>query len=62
MKIQLFHDYRGVLTGERYYVAGEYSIPGTMLEMDAKALVAGGHAEYVDEPEPVQPTPKRGKR
>ncbi len=52
MKIHLYADYRGVLTGEVFYAAGEHDLA----EGTAVALVAAGRAEYVDEPEP-EPTP-----
>ena len=54
MKIHLYADYRGVLTGERFYAAGEHDLD----EGAAIALVAAGRAEYIDapEPEPAAPT------
>ncbi len=48
MKIELLHDYRGVLTGERYYVAGDYDVPDEMPERDAIALMNAGHAVEVE--------------
>ena len=53
MKTHLYADYRGVLTGERFYAAGEHDLD----EGAAIALVAAGRAEYIDEPEP-EPKPK----
>ena len=53
MRINLLADYRGVLTNERFFVAGEYDLDGDT----AFALVAAGRAEYIDEPEP-EPKPK----
>jgi len=44
MVIKLTADYRGVLTGETYYTAGTYAVPGEMLEAHAAALVAAGRA------------------
>ena len=54
MKIKLLADYRGVLTGEQFYTAGEHDLE----EGTASALVAAGRAEYIDapEPEPAAPT------
>jgi hypothetical protein len=53
MKIKLLADYRGVLTGEAYYKAGEHEMP----EKVAQALVKAGRATSVNEPEPA-PKPK----
>lgn len=54
MRINLLNDYRGVLTGEQFYTAGEHDLE----EGTASALVAAGRAEYIDvpEPEPAAPT------
>ncbi len=47
MKIRFIVDYRGLLTGERYYRAGDVA------DLDnATALVDEGRAEYV-QPDPV---------
>lgn len=48
MLIILLADYRGVLTNERYYTAGQHDID----DDTAAALVAAGRAEYVTPPEP----------
>jgi hypothetical protein len=56
MKINLLQDYRGVLTAEVYYLAGEHDLP----EGVAQALIDDGRAELVEEPE--KPAPKRGKK
>jgi hypothetical protein len=49
MKINLLVDYRGVLTGERFYTAGEYEIGAgvPLTEDQAKALIAAGRAVEV---------------
>lgn len=62
MKILLLADYRGVLTGERFYPAGEHDLD----EAIASALIAAGRAVLVTsepepEPEPVKPTRRRKK-
>lgn len=65
MKIRLLVDYRGVLTEENYFVAGEYEAPGDMPVAYAKALIADRRAEEIktarpDNREPEQePKPKR---
>lgn len=73
-KIRFLVDYRGVLTGENYYQAGD-----VVEHHNAAALVAEGRAEYVKaekpapEPEPVEkpepepepvkkPAPKRTRK
>lgn len=62
MRINLLADYRGVLTNERFFVAGEYDLDGDI----AAALVNAGRAEYIDAPKPEQKpktsTTKRAKR
>lgn len=49
MKIQLLADYRGVLTDEKFYTAGEHEAgPGCLLsEGQAKKLIADGRAEEI---------------
>ena len=58
MKIKLLVDYRGVLTHEAYYTAGQYSIPDDMPESYAKELVKAGRAVMVDEPTPLESLPE----
>ena len=61
MKIQLLADYRGVLTGEVFYPAGEHDLD----DKTAAALVAAGRAVLVDEPpapEPAPPPARRGRK
>lgn len=52
MKVKLLADYRGVLTGEAFYAAGEHELSDDM----AQALINGGRAELV-KPAP-KPAPK----
>jgi hypothetical protein len=54
MKIKLYADYRGVLTNERFYPAGELDVDDAI----AGQLVEAGRAEYINPPapEPEQPT------
>ena len=68
MKIRLLVDYRGVLTDEEYFTAGEYNVgPGYPIsEAWAKALIADGRAEEIktarpvsQDPEPEKPAQKR---
>ena len=60
MKIRLLVDYRGVLTDEKYFVAGEYEAPGDMPEAYAKALIADARAEeIIEKAPPANPKPKR---
>lgn len=58
MVVNLLRDYRGVLTGETYYTAGKYSIPGDMPEGHANALISAGHAVEVEVNPPVSPKPE----
>jgi len=44
MQVLLLVDYRGVLTNETYYTAGNYAIPTDMEKAHAAALVASGRA------------------
>ena len=44
MKIELKADYRGTLTGERFYSAGVLEVGADISEDDALALIAGGRA------------------
>lgn len=46
MRIQLHADYRGVLTDEVYYVAGEYG-DDAMPPAHMKALIEAGRADAV---------------
>jgi len=57
MRINLFSDYRGVLTGEQFYQAGIVDVSDGI----ASALVAAGRAEYVDEPK-VESEPEHKPR
>ena len=52
MRIKLLADYRGVLTDERFYTAGEYAIPGDMPEAQAQALIAAQRAEEIEKAPP----------
>lgn len=65
MRIRLLADYRGRLSGEQFYPAGEYDAPDQMPQEVAEGLVAHGRAELVEqaqpEPEP-KPTPKPRSR
>lgn len=64
MKIKLLVDYRGELTDEAFYPAGEYG-DGDIPAGHMRGLVAAGRAEEVTEttPEPVTPEkPKRGQK
>jgi predicted flap endonuclease-1-like 5' DNA nuclease len=49
MKIKLLADYRGVLTGEQFFTAGEHDLPGGM----AQALINEGRAELAERDEPT---------
>jgi len=57
MKIELLADYRGVLTDERYYTAGEYT-QDNMPESYARVLVAQGRAVLLP---PASPAPDYSK-
>jgi hypothetical protein len=46
MRVNLFSDYRGVLTGEQFYEAGVIEVS----EETALALVTARRAVYVDAP------------
>lgn len=71
MRINLKVDFRGKITRENYYKAGEYG-PGEMPEGHMLALVAAGHAdEIIEKPvrtvpsEPIEidvPKVKRGRK
>ena len=63
MKIRLLADFRGSITQERYYVAGEYEAGGVMPLAHAKALVADGRAVWLEvaKPKPAQPTEAKRK-
>ena len=61
MKINLLADYRGILTNEQYYLAGEHDLPAGI----AQALVDEGRAESLEkapEPEPAKSAAKRGAK
>lgn len=62
MRIKLLADYRGVLTGERFFKAGEHDLS----EETAVALVNAGRATVMEPtPEPeTKPTTRtrKGKR
>ena len=61
MKINLLADYRGVLTNEQYYLAGEHDLPAAV----AQALVDEGRAESLEKapkPEPAKPAAKKGRK
>lgn len=60
MKIKLLADYRGVLSGEEYYPAGEYSVPDDMPQGVADALVAADRATA--EKQKPKPRPRKAKR
>jgi hypothetical protein len=50
MRIDLLSDYRGVLTHEDYYPAGQYDVPGMMPDAHAEALLKAGRAVVVKTP------------
>lgn len=52
MQINLLSDYRGVLTEETYYTAGQYTIPDDMPEAYAANLISNDRAVVVGEPKP----------
>lgn len=54
MKIQFVVDYRGVLTGERFFEAGSVVELAT-----GQALIDAGRAVAYQEPEPEPVKPKR---
>ena len=61
MKINLLSDYRGVLTGEVFYSAGQHDLD----DKTAAALIAAGRAVLVDEPpapKPASPSARRGRK
>jgi hypothetical protein len=55
MRINLLGDYRGVLTDEEYYTAGQYETPGMMPDAHAKNLLGAGRAVALDAPEVAEP-------
>lgn len=57
MKIRLLADYRGILSDERYFTAGDYEAPDQMPEHIAEALVDAGRATVL-EAEPPAPKPR----
>lgn len=61
MRIRLLVDYRGVLTEEEYYTAGEYIIPGDMPDAFAENLISAGRAVVV-EPKPAPRVSRKTKR
>ena len=64
MRIRLLADYRGILSGELFFLAGEYETPAGMSEDVARALVDAGRAELLeDDPTPApKPRTTRTKR
>lgn len=67
MKINLVADYRGHLTGERYYRAGVLEVGKDIPEGDAAALVQAGRAVEIeavraDAPDAPAPAGKRKAR
>lgn len=63
MKIQLLNDFRGSITNERFYVAGEYEVGVDMAPAHAQALVDDGRAivSEADKPAP-KPAAKRSRK
>lgn len=57
MRIKLLADYRGRLSGEQFYPAGEYDAPDQMPQEVAEGLVAHGRAELLEQAQP-EPEPK----
>lgn len=64
MRISLLSDYRGVLTDEEYFTAGEYEAgPGLpMSEGMARALVSAGRAVEIEKERPASQVKKVVKR
>jgi len=61
MKINLFHDYRGTLSGETVIKQGEYTHEDLPRGL-ANYLVENGHAVELDEPQPaIEPEPSEPK-
>jgi len=66
VRIAVTADYRGVLTGERFYIAGEYVVGDAMPLSHATALLDANRATLIEadtEPEPapvVRVTKRRG--
>ena len=58
MRLRLTADYRGVLTDEAYYRAGEYTAGQDMPTTHAKALISAGRAVVT---EADADEPKRGR-
>lgn len=59
MKVRFLQDYRGVLTGERFYRKGD-----VVDVADADGLVAAGRAELVEPgpaPEKPKPAPRKSR-
>jgi len=64
VRIAVTADYRGVLTGERFYIAGEYVVGETIPQPHATALLDANRATLIEadtepEPEPVKRVTKR---
>jgi hypothetical protein len=55
MKVNLLHDYRGVLTNELFYLAGEHDLP----EAVAQALIDAGRAEAIEKQKPASKATKK---
>ena len=66
MKVRLTADYRGVLSDEAYYTAGDYVAGVDMTPAHAQALVEAGRAELLEADLIEQPAPvkvvKRGRK
>ena len=58
MKINLLSDYRGVLTNEQFYLAGEHDLSDSM----AQALIKAGRAVAVEPPKPAAVKTKTTRR
>jgi hypothetical protein len=59
MKMKLLSSYRGVLTAEIYYEAGDYEVGADMPLPYAERLVEAKRAEWIEEPKPEpEPEPK----
>ena len=69
MKMKLLSSYRGVLTAEIFYEAGDYEVGVEMPQPHAERLVDAKRAEWIVEPVPeVEPEsepeakPKRSRK
>lgn len=59
MKMKLLSSYRGVLTAEIYYEAGDYEVGAEMPLPHAERLVSAKRAEWIEEPKPERSRKKR---